>query len=296
MPIPLIRPLAVGTALRLFLEPTLGAERWCVLRRADGGFTGHDDPDAAVVFESGFETTFVDTFELRNGTPYFYRLYCLTGGAWVSDGDIVGTPVYSVENETPDALMIVRDRLSDGLNAMIEVGSLAHPHGRIAVLTAPPVFDDTYWPVVTVHIANDASGERGLGEVIDVDRDETDDGLVADREGWLSHVQITIVAWSLNPDERAALRRAISGLVIGNLPVFEALGLQQIDLSQDDTEDFTSFEAPVYQTVSTLRCLAPAVVRSDVAPISDVSLSVVFTPQQARSFGKPYPRLKTFYR
>ena len=166
---------------------------------------------------------------------------------------------------------------------------------RIAVLTAPPAFDDTYWPVVTVHLGNDASGERGIGEIVAHDSGPDESGFITEREGWLSRVSLTIVAWSLNPDERGLLRRAIHALVIGNLPVFEAAGMQQIDLSQDDTEDFTSFDAPVYQTVSTLRCIAPAVVSSESLAIREIPMVMSATPHQARSFGRPYPRLTTLY-
>lgn len=295
MPIALVQPLPIGTALRLFLEPSPGAERWRVLRRPDAAFSGHDDPGAAVVLDTCTDVSFLDSTALRNGQTYHYRLYRFAAGAWGEDGDATGTPAFSVVGDAVDPLMFVRDRLDDGLNAMIASGLALSPHGRIAVLTAPPAFDDTNWPVVTVHLSNDASGERALGEVIDLDSEPDEGGMVTESEGWLSRIAMTIVSWSLNPDERAQLRHAINTLVIGNLPVFEAAGLQQVDLSQDDTEDFTSFDAPVYQTVSTLRCLAPSWVSSKVLAIRDITMTMSAAPRQAIGFGRPYRNINRLY-
>lgn len=140
--------------------------------------------------------------------------------------------------------------------------------------TAPPLFDETTFPVVTIHCTQDASGERAigenmLGEQFDALADEWDIS-----EGWLSRWDIQIIGWALNPDARIALRKVLKAIVIGNLPVFDAAGMVQVDFSQGDAEDFESFAAPVYQTMGRLTCMAPSAVVATDDPIREVDLIV----------------------
>lgn len=295
MSIVMVQSLPAGAALRLFLEPPPGSISWRVLRREDDAFAGPDDAGAARVLDTHGQLNFVDTHFLANGKTYFYRLYCLIDGDWADCGGATGVPAYAADDEGVDVLSFVQDRLDVGLNAYVAAGKIAHARERIAVLSAPPAFDDTYWPVVTVHLGDDASGERGLGEVIDLDSRMDEDGMVTEREGWLARWSLTIVAWSLNPDERLLLRRYIRSIVIANLPVFESEGIQQVDLSQTDTEDFESFDAPVYQCITTFRCLAPAVASNKILGIKTITMSIDPKPRQAAGFGRPYPNFNSVY-
>lgn len=88
--------------------------------------------------------------------------------------------------------------------------------------------------------------------------DDFGDDIWTAHEGWLSSVQIQIVGWSLNADERIELRKAIGRIIKANLSLFDHEGMIQIEVSQQDVEDFTSFSAPVYQSMASFSCLAPS--------------------------------------
>lgn len=295
MPITFAQPMPAGTAIRLIIEPSADARAWRILRRTNTAFAGPDDPDAAVVLDSSRDRVVVDANFLRNGQEYHYRLFERVGSAWTDAGGVKCTPSFGAFDASTDTLMFVRDRLDEGLSAMVARGALPYVGGGIAVLTAPPTFDETEWPVVTVHLGNDASGERGLGELVALDSVTDSAGMVTEYEGWLARTSLTIVAWSLNPDERILLRMAIKSLVTANLPVFEAHGILQVDLSQDDTEDFSSFDAPIYQCISTFRCLAFSAVGSQTPAVKDISMSINPAPQQVRGFAKPYPPINKLH-
>jgi len=257
MPITFIQPIPVGNALRIFITPPFGAKKWRLLRNANGIFSGYNDLGASVIHE-GKDLVVLDSSALTNGQVYHYGLFWFNGTTWAAEGPNYATPNPTMAQLGPDVLSLIRDRLDEGLAVFVGRGELHHKQGHIQVLTAPPLFEDTIWPVVTVHLQSDSSAERALGE--DFGSSISDAGLTVDYEGWLSKYQLLIVVWCLNPDERNILRRAVKNLLIANLPVFDKAGMVQIDVTQSDTEDFQSFSAPVYQTMTTLSCIAPSIV------------------------------------
>jgi len=257
MPITFIQPIPVGNALRIFITPPFGAKKWRLLRNANGIFSGYNDLGASVIHE-GKDLVVLDSSALTNGQVYHYGLFWFNGTTWAAEGTNYATPNPTMAQLGPDVLSLIRDRLDEGLAVFVGRGELHHKQGHIQVLTAPPLFEDTIWPVVTVHLQSDSSAERALGE--DFGSSISDAGLTVDYEGWLSKYQLLIVVWCLNPDERNILRRAVKNLLIANLPVFDKAGMVQIDVTQSDTEDFQSFSAPVYQTMTTLSCIAPSIV------------------------------------
>lgn len=265
--ISLIQPVAAGNALRVFLQPPPGALWWRVLRRVDDAFMGESDPEALLVFEGKDKCT-LDIAQLVNGTLYYYRPYYRVGAAWVAGNTVTSTPNATYQQVGGDVLSLVRERLDLGLQEEVRRGALCHDQGHIKVLTAPPLFDDTAWPVVTVHLSNESPAERAVGEMVDTD--ELDDGTWTEKEGWLARTQLTIMGWSLNPDERIELRRALLRLVQANLPIFDFAGMVDIEFSQQDTEDFATHTVPIYQVLCTFSCLAPAQVASAVGVVKDV--------------------------
>jgi hypothetical protein len=271
MTITSLQCVPVGNAIRVFFVPPAGATRWRLLRKTADTFSGQDDPAAIVVYDGNDETVILDWTGLLNGTPYFYNLYSFVDPAWLASGTKSTSALATDSDASVDVLSVVRERIDLGLQVEVARGKLQHKDGRIPVLTAPPLYENTNWPVVTVHVNSDASSERGLGEIISNDV-YNDDEEWESAEGWLSRWSIGIQGWSLNPDERIALRKAIKRVVIGNLSVFDNAGMLQIDLSQQDAEEFERYSAPVYQTVGTLTCLAPSL-NSDVSPaILDVEV------------------------
>ena len=135
--------------------------------------------------------------------------------------------------------------------------------------TAPPQVKDSVPPLVTIQLTSDAPSQRYLGEDI-----EGDDGF-GEHEGWYSNVRLDVMGWSLNPDERNELRRALKRIVLANMPVFDHEGLALVEFSQQDTEDFTTYAAPMYQTMGTFTCQAPSqVAGGDYPVIAEIPMTI----------------------
>ena len=266
-----IQSLAAGNALRIFLEVPAAASKLRLLRKVSDTFAGHDDADAFLVTDE-LAAAPLDTADLLNGTLYYYRAYYLVGGTWEASQSASATPMATYADKGGDVLSLLRDRLDLGLQAEVARAKLVHPDGHIKVLTAPPIYEETTWPLVTVHLQNESPGERGIGEVLATDEFDEEAGTWSEGEGWLAGVQIIVMGWSLNPDERIELRKALRRIVVANLPVFDDAGMIEIQFAQQDTEDFGSFSAPVYQTLCTFSCTAPVLVGAEVAAINDVQV------------------------
>jgi hypothetical protein len=269
-----IETLPIGNAIRVFWTPPAGASQVTILRKTADTFAGQNDPNALVVYEGSAVVSALDTNSLTNGTPYYYHEYDLINSAWVDGGaSVSATPATVDQGAGPDVLSLVRDRLELALRAAVTSGAIVQALGYVPVLTAPPVFDQTKFPLVTVHLELDQPEVRGLGELVSPDIFDAGNNDWVSSEGWLSRVNLKIVGWVLNPDERIALRQSIKAALIGNLPVFDDAGMDLIEASFVDTEDFESYGAPVYQTVCDFTCLAPSVVTGTTPPINDVTVA-----------------------
>ena len=273
--ISIIRPLPVGNALRVFLEPPTGARICRVLRKAADNFAGPDDTSALRVYE-GEGKSFVDYESLPNDQMAFYRPFYRIGRSndWVEGATASATPRAFLADHSVDAVQLVRDRLEAGLAVECERGTFQTELGYVQVLTAPPTLDTIRLPAVTVQLDNASPGERGIGEdIFGEERDE--EGGWADSEGWLEHVSVSIVAWSLNPNERIELRKALRRILLGNLSVFDTEGLQQVSVSFSDFDAVSGeFGAPIYQCLGQFHCIAPARVTGAVGTIEDIEVSV----------------------
>jgi hypothetical protein len=276
MGISMIIALPIGNALRIFIEPPAAAELWRVLRTTGTSFASESDPSATVVFQ-GDMRSIVDADGLANGVAYTYGAFFYDGTQWTAGAVAVGTPLAAYQDNSTDVLSLVRDRLEVGLQNEVARKTLTPQDGAIEVLNAPPAFEDSSWPLVTVHVTTDGSGERALGEDLSPDFFDPLGGLFDQEDGWLARVHLTIVGWSKNPDERIAMRKALRRLVIGNLPVFDAAGLTHIDFQQTDQDEMNAYPVPVYQSFCTFTCLAPAAVGTAYGVISDVSINPTFS-------------------
>lgn len=273
--ISMIQPLHVGNALRLFLQPPADAVRWKVLRKGSGAFTGHDDPSAIVAYE-GEDHIFVDTSFLQNEVMAFYcPFYTSDGVSWVAGSVVSGTPNAVYQDLSTDALSLVRERLEAGLLEEVKRGNFATELGYIQVYTAPPSLEQNIrLPLVTVHLEHEAPAERGIGEMINADEFNSLGWDWHEAEGWIANVQIAIIGWALNSDERIDLRKAIRRIILANLPVFSANGMEQVSLSQQDIDAINGeYTAQLYQVMSTFTCIAPVRVGGDVDAVRDVTVS-----------------------
>lgn len=269
----LIQSLSVGNALRLFITPPASAVYWRVLRRTQDLFTGPDDAGAVLVDE-GNDNVLLDATGLVNGMPYFYRAYYWDGAAWSGSATVSATPVATYDDPSVDVLSTVRERVLDGLAIEVQRGHLKLPPNKaqIDVINALPMYDDSAFPVVTVHLESESPAVRSIGEELGED-EETDAGW-EENEGWLARAMINIVGWSLNSDERIALRIALRRILVANLGVFNDLGLQQVEFDVMDNEDVQSYPAPVYQAMCRFTCLVAVSVTSAQPKITDVQVTL----------------------
>ena len=267
-------PCGSAVSLTLRIGPTV--EAWRLLRRADDGFTGHDDPDAVVVDDGDECCTDPAVFDfsgLTNGVAAFYRVYVREAGVWGASGDPVSVvPAYVAEPlySSPDLASLLRTRLFDGLRAEVAAGRLDHPGNEIPVLSANPLLESVRMPIVTVILTTRRAEVRGIGEQIIPDAFDGDFWSVF--EGWLDRSTVEITVWALNHDDRLRLRDAVQRVLMLNLPVLDAAGFLLPDLSETEGSDFESFAAPIYHSVFTISCLHAALVRSQVPPIRSVEV------------------------
>lgn len=283
--IEIIEPLPIGNALRIYLAPPNGAKIWRVFRNTVDVFAGWNDPNAALIAQTSSPTvtdadpkTLANPAGLDNGVTYYYHAYYFDGSAWIDDGPSAsGVPLPTYADYSVDCLSTIRDRIEAGLAIEVARGALVPgAGGNISVLTAPPIFDQTLFPLVTVHLRMEAPTDRALGEVIEADEMGID-GNFNEYEGWYANTQIDVMGWALNPDVRIALRKALRRIMVANLRILSSLGFQEPEFSQQDAEDLTSYSAPVYQTQGMFKCVAPIAVGNEVGVITDVTVTAVVT-------------------
>lgn len=268
----MVQPLPVGNALRLFIDPLAGAVRWRVLRKGTDTFSGPDDPSALLVFESD-ERVVIDTTSLINDVMAFYKpYYTIDGTSWTAGATAHGTPSATYEDQTTDVLSLVRDRLEAGLKVEVERGNFQTDLGYVQVYTAPPSLErDIQFPLVTVHLNDESPEVRGIGENISGDEFDSIGFEWNESEGWLARVQLTIIGWSLNSDERIELRKALRRLIIANLPVLSGHGMEQVEFSTQDIDAVSGeYGAPLYQVMAAFSCLAPVRVGSKTPAVQVV--------------------------
>lgn len=269
----MVQPLHVGNALRLFIEPPSNAISWRILRKTVNAFASEVDPTALIAYE-GNDHVVLDTTALVNGVMAFYQPYYYDGAAWTAGAGNYGTPAANYTELTPDVLSILRERLEAGLLVEVQRGNLISALGYVQVINGAPTLEgDMQFPLVTVHMDSEEAGERGLGESFGDDFFDSPADLWREAEGWLANVRVTIVGWSLNADERIELRKAIRRILIGNLPTFDARGLIQVQVSQQDVDAVGGeYPAPLFQVMTNFSCTVPVRVGGAVDPITDVTL------------------------
>jgi hypothetical protein len=268
-----IEPIAVGNALRLFLEPATGAVYGRVLRRTADAFTGYNDTGAVLIADRVQDNNLVDVAALTNGTTYFYHSYSFDGAVWSDDGpSVTGTPAATYDDASVDPLSVVLDRLSAGMAIEVARGKLQPQSNSVPVINAPFMLSDgPKFPVVSVHLESSAPDVRAVGEVID--EDDLIDGQVISGEAWIERTRLNIVAASLNPDERLALRLSVGRVLKANLPVFDSLGMMTVEWSTSDMEDTEAYSAPLYMTAIQFSCLSVAGVTAPTDPITEIQVT-----------------------
>ena len=270
-----IRPLAAGNAVALQLALAAGALYQRILRNTADAFAGPNDPAAVLVVDSCVEPAIVDTTDLANGVPMFYRAFDWDGSTWIDQGvSFPATPSATYIDDTLDPQEILRDRVQLGISEEVARGNLKPPSGAIQVTTAPFGLADGFtFPTISVHLESTGPADRALGDELADTPDPVANNWVGS-EGWFARFSMSVAAVSLNSDERIALRKALRRVIQVNLPVFSAAGMMQIDFQQTDSEQFSENNAPLYFTSGAFSCLAPVFVRETADSIVDVTLSL----------------------
>ena len=271
--ISMVQPLHVGNALRLFLKPPARATHWVVLRGTTPDLE-MGAPDATEVYK-GDEAIFIDTHYVVNGIPLRYRPFYFVDGAYVPSAGGYGIAESLYVEKTTDVLSFVRERLELGLRIECDRGVLAPELGYVQVINAAPALDESIrFPVVTVHLESDDPTEHGIGEMLAADAFNADSNAWDESEGWMSAARITVIGWSLNSDERIALRQAIRRVLIANLPLFADRGWLKVEFGQQDVDSVNGeFPVPMFQSLGNFTCEAPVVVGGGVSPVRAVETS-----------------------
>lgn len=270
--ISMIQNLHIGNALRIFLRPPTGSLVWRVMRKGADTFTGVDDAEAYMAYE-GDEKVFVDSESLLNEVMAFYKpYYSVDGIVWTAGATAHGTPTADYVDYSTDVLSLLRDRIEAGLKVECDRGNFIPETGYIQVFTAPPSLErDLRLPLVTVHLENEEPGERAIGETISGDVFDSIGFDWNESQGWLANVAITVIGWSLNSDERIELRKALRRIIIANLEVFSADGIEQVSFSQSDIDAVNGeYPAQIYQVMCNFSCIAPVRVGGQVDAISTI--------------------------
>ncbi|RVT91419.1 hypothetical protein EOD42_22450 [Rhodovarius crocodyli] len=271
----LLQAHPAGNAVRVILAPPSGAASWRVLRRTTDTITGPDDTGAVVVAEWGREEGFTDIQGLLNGTEVYYAVfYRDAAGAEILPRapSAVAIPSYTARDTSVDVLAVLSDRFSKGLAQAVDAGKIRPKSGRVQVLCAPFVDPGkTELPMVTIHLDSQQPSEFGLSGLLET---EPLEGIGSDEtEGNLTRVTVNIIAVSLNPDERNALGRLLSHIVVTNLDIFEQQGLQNPTLSVSHTELLPETNAAaLYLATASFNCLA-----SSDATAAGVGIETVIT-------------------
>lgn len=276
MPIASTFPLPAGNAVQLVVQMPAGAVRYRVLRRPVDSFTGPTDPAATLAADDVTFGDVVDITGLVNGVTYYYRVYYRdAAGAWMDVVDsAVATPAATYSGGPLDVQTIVRERLELGLAEEVRRGVLKPKTGKIDVLLAPFALADGNFafPTVSVHLEHEVPEYRVLGETLAPDTHKPDGGWT-ETMGWLARTTLNVVGVSLNPTERVTLRRAIARIMRTNIPIFSSRDMNMIEFSQRDHEDTDAYQAPLYFTLGTFSCTAPAWVTDDLGEIEEVQVS-----------------------
>lgn len=271
-----LQPLPIGNAVKVVFAPPAGALSR-ILRKLTDDFTGHDDDQAFLVYEGDGNVT-VDRRTLVNGTPYFYKpYYTVDGTNWTTAPSAAATPAATATVSEVDGLEVVRERLEIGAKVESEADRLPFNSkgAPIVVLTSPPKLDNIVLPVFSVHLREDRSNGRGVGEQVSSDSYSGIGDDWEDAQGYLARVTLDIVGWTDNGKTRALMRKAAKKIIVGNFPVFEDVGMSQVDVSFSDVEDFDSYNMLMFQVVGSLSFTAPYAVIGRLGTISDVEVEAV---------------------
>lgn len=264
MSISIVEPIIAGNGLRIHLSMPDGADYFRLLKAAGDVFAGPFDLSAASLVTIADQSPAVDVTGLQNGVTVWYKAYyhIEATDTWEASNSATGTPQALYEDDGVDVQSFLRERLELGLREEVDRGNLIADLGYVQVFSAAPAVDENIsLPVVTVILESSDPSEYGIGNDIsgDVFLEDSDEWL--ESVGMLERHSINITGWSLNSDERLALRKALRRVLMANWGLMDSLGIILPEATFADNDALNGeFGAPMYMVNCTFRCQAPVIV------------------------------------
>lgn len=246
-----------------------------VLRRYDAAFPPDpDNPGVGSVQVAGGDRVTRFAVDWQNVVPdveHFYAPYYLIDGAWELGEAKSIVPSVQVQPISNDSVDLLRERIEAGLNALVDVGLLQHPEGRFDVMLGPPQFETVVFPAVALQTEVNNQDEQFIGSFLGSSM--IGERTSRDFRGGFARYTVNVATWSLNPDERRVLRHALRDIIQANRDLLEMLGIQELEYSLRDDEDFQSYNAPIYRVIATLNYMAPDYIEDDAGVVSQVGIN-----------------------
>lgn len=270
MSIIFIDSLPPGNAARVILEPPPTAKKWRLLRNATGVFADQNAP--TLIFE-GDERLIIDTTPV-NGTAYFYAPFYFDGSVWTAGVSKSLTVNANYDPQINDVVTSMLERLQAGLDVAVSKGLIVPnaKSGRVRALNAPPLMTNEPLPCVSCHLSDESPSEELMGNSPYLDTFDSSVNKWEEFQGGIYTTSLEIISWSLDPESRIALRRALKAILHTNRVVFDWLGMHEVTISFKDQEIMSNESALIFQTIVTFTCMAPSYISTKVAPISDATV------------------------
>ena len=290
-------PLAVGNAVRLgFVPPADPTWKGVLILRKIGAITGPTDATATVAFDGSGRAADRDREETRwlldyqglvNGSAYTYAIYAYDAvRTYSTPRTATATPAISYTYRTFDLKTFLVERLKVFLREALVRDALRLKTGvqDIDVFSGTPAPGIKFkMPAVTVHRDEDRQDQESIGHDIGPDEWEESSALWVTREGVYFAQQVTVLGWTLNPEERDALYGSLKEcLVVHAHELLETGEAAQFSVGGRDAEELAAYDAPVYFAVFNVSCLALVQWFGSAPPLRDVTAEPVLTPTWIR--------------
>jgi hypothetical protein len=294
-------PLSIGNAVKLsFIPPS--DDEWAgtrILRKAGtisvpAVISGPTDAAATIIWDQSGETTnqsldearwMLDIQGLVNGILYTYAAYAYDAVPNYSDVlTITVTPAVTYTYQSFELKDLFLDRLPVTMADELLRGMIRLKSGvtKIPVISASPApgSEDT-WPVVSVHLDSDAMNTEAIGHETGGQTFNEGTNLWVTNEGAYFAQAVSVLAWTLNPEERDEMRRALKRQITVVMHELVELGqAAQLGLNLQDAEEFSLYPAPVYFAICHVTCLALAQWFETSPPIREVDVTETVTEVQ----------------
>jgi|GEM_PF-5603228 len=292
-----VTPITFGGGVRVdWLNPTDAAyDHVIILRKLTNNIAGPTDPGATLVYTGpGWpndefraiinpypvtgETRYrwvMDTVGLAWATTYYYAIYAANLPETDLSAKISGKAVVpdAATFEEVDVIGVLMDYLPSYLARTIAQGALRVKTEvtTIPVTDGPPLLDNIAFPVVSLHLEQDATNNFGLGDRVG---SAGQTGGIVTRRGYLSSQNLKIIGWAGdNPEVRRSLYRAIKAALTAGRPTLGAYGVINPSLTGAYMEDFESYDMPMFFGVFTLSYTLPTcVVVAATAPLAEIDV------------------------